>query len=70
MIGTAFGPDSGASHRRLAETAGIVPRIVHRPGLALDVDVLDDLRRLRAGRVGPATAAVLSSLELDEPDCA
>lgn len=70
VIGTAFGPGSGAAHRRLAEAAGLAPRIVHRPGLALDVDVLDDLRRVRAGRVGPATAAVLASLELDETDCA
>ncbi len=70
VIGTAFGPDSGAAHRRLAEAAGIRPRLVHRPGLALDVDVLDDLRRLRSRTVGPATAAVLDSLELEETGCA
>lgn len=70
VIGTAFGSDSGGTHRRLAEAAGIVPRVVHRAGLALDVDVLEDLRRLRSARVGPATAAVLASLRLDETDCA
>lgn len=70
VIRTAFGPGSGDAHRRLAESAGVAPRIVRRPGLALDVDVLDDLRRLRSERVGPATAAVLASLELDETDCA
>lgn len=70
VIGTAFGPGSGGAHRRLAESSGLVPRLVHRPGLALDVDVLDDLRRLRSVGVGTATAAVLASLELDETDCA
>lgn len=70
VIRTAFGPGSGGLHRRLAEAAGITPRLVHRPGLALDIDVLDDLRRLRSQPVGPATAAVLASLELDQIGCA
>ena len=38
-----FGDDSYFPHRRRAQSLGIEPAIVHRPGLALDVDTPDDL---------------------------
>lgn len=66
IIGTAFGPDSAAAHERLARRAGVPPRLVHRPGLAHDVDVLADLHDLGPS-VGPSTGAVLSRLHLLRP---
>jgi 2-phospho-L-lactate guanylyltransferase len=38
-----FGDDSFLAHLRSARALGIEPRIVRRPGLALDVDTPDDL---------------------------
>jgi 2-phospho-L-lactate/phosphoenolpyruvate guanylyltransferase len=38
-----FGDDSFLPHLRRARALGIEPQIVQRPGLALDVDTLDDL---------------------------
>jgi 2-phospho-L-lactate guanylyltransferase len=38
-----FGGDSFIAHRRRARAQGIEPRIVRRPGLALDLDTPDDL---------------------------
>jgi 2-phospho-L-lactate guanylyltransferase len=70
VIPTSFGPDSGRGHRRLAEAAGLTPRVVRRPGLARDVDVLADLQALDRGLVGPATAIVLARLRRDASDCA
>lgn len=61
VMDTAFGPGSADAHARLARAAGVSPRIVHRAGLALDVDVLADLRSLGAA-AGPATAAVVADL--------
>lgn len=61
VIGTAFGPDSAVAHERLARRVGIVPGIVHRPGLAHDVDVIADLQALGPS-VGAATAAVVAHL--------
>lgn len=65
VIGTAYGPGSGAAHQRLARAHGIAPHVVDRPGLRRDVDVLDDLRALSPDAVGPATAAVLRELDDD-----
>lgn len=53
VTATAFGPGSAAAHRDLAARAGASVAVVHRPGLAYDVDVPADLRhvpdpRLRA----------------------
>jgi 2-phospho-L-lactate guanylyltransferase len=39
----SFGTDSFVAHLRRARALGIEPRIVRRPGLALDVDTRDDL---------------------------
>jgi 2-phospho-L-lactate guanylyltransferase len=38
-----FGDDSFSPHLDRARALGIEPGVVHRPGLALDVDTLDDL---------------------------
>lgn len=62
VIPTAYGPGSARAHRRLAREAGLQPRVVRRPGLQRDVDVLSDLHALGIDEVGPATAAVLSRL--------
>lgn len=62
VVPTAYGPDSARRHQQLARDAGLVPRVVRRPGLALDVDVLTDLQALAGRPVGPATAAVLAAL--------
>lgn len=40
---TAFGENSFARHREIAETAGLAPVLIVRRGLAHDVDVPDDL---------------------------
>ncbi|QBI18998.1 2-phospho-L-lactate guanylyltransferase [Egibacter rhizosphaerae] len=45
VIGTAYGSGSAAAHRRLAAQAGVPLTVIERPGLALDVDTPDDLRR-------------------------
>lgn len=42
----AFGENSLARHRAIAENAGIAPTILVRRGLAYDVDVPDDLRNV------------------------
>lgn len=39
-----FGEDSFARHNEAAVQAGITPRIISRPGLALDLDTPEDLR--------------------------
>lgn len=65
VMATAFGPDSGRAHRDLARAAGLRARVVRRPGLAHDVDVLSDLHALSLDDVGPATAAVLAVLRRD-----
>jgi 2-phospho-L-lactate/phosphoenolpyruvate guanylyltransferase len=61
-IATAYGPGSAQRHLRLARAGGRLTRVVRRPGLAHDVDTWADLRRLREGPLGPATAAVLPQL--------
>lgn len=70
VIPTAYGPGSALAHQRLARAAGARLAIVERPGLAHDVDVVDDLRRLDLDRVGPATAAVLAAVLDEASDCA
>lgn len=46
-IDFGFGPDSCARHCDAARRAGIVPVVLRRPGLALDIDTPADLERLR-----------------------
>ena len=42
-----FGPMSSARHVAACRIAGLVPAIVERPGLAVDIDAAGDLERLR-----------------------
>jgi 2-phospho-L-lactate/phosphoenolpyruvate guanylyltransferase len=62
VIATAYGPGSAARHLRLAHDAGVRAATVRRPGLFHDLDTWDDLRRLRGGPLGPATAAALAGM--------
>lgn len=65
VIATAYGPGSAARHLALATGAGVGAEVVHRPGLAADVDHPTDLVTIDpvSGRpVGPATARVLDEL--------
>jgi 2-phospho-L-lactate guanylyltransferase len=43
VLPLCFGKDSFLPHMHRARTLGIAPRIVERPGLALDIDTPDDL---------------------------
>jgi 2-phospho-L-lactate guanylyltransferase len=62
-IAPAFGPGSRARHEAAADAAGVARALVELPALTLDVDTPDDLAALRAGgRLGPRTAAALSTL--------
>jgi 2-phospho-L-lactate/phosphoenolpyruvate guanylyltransferase len=70
VIPTAYGPGSAHAHQRMARAAEATLATIERPGLAHDVDVLDDLRRLDLGQVGPATAAVLAAVLDEASDCA
>lgn len=63
-IEPAFGPGSRERHLELARDAGLGPRVVEIPSLALDLDTGEDLeeltRTLRAEpTLAPATAAAL-----------
>lgn len=48
LIGFSFGNESFRPHLSAARAAGVEPRIVRLPGIALDVDNPDDLRALLA----------------------
>jgi len=48
LLPLRFGDDSYFPHLNRARALGIEPGIVHRPGLALDVDTADDLRAFLA----------------------
>ena len=45
IIGFRFGAGSFAAHRAEAQTAGVDPAVVVRPGLAFDLDTPEDLAR-------------------------
>ena len=55
----AFGGDSFPRHRDAARARGIVPRVVHLPGLGLDIDTPDDLRAFLAAPVEGRTLTCL-----------
>ena len=63
-IQVAFGTTSLAAHERLAREAGVDIRLVERPGLALDVDVPDDLAAAWKTTVGPATRRALEEMDV------
>jgi 2-phospho-L-lactate guanylyltransferase len=48
LLPLRFGEDSFVPHLERARAIGIEPRVVERPGLALDVDTPDDLRTFLA----------------------
>ena len=58
---TAFGPDSGAAHRRSAELTSVPLQELPIAALSTDVDTIEDLTRV-AQSAGPATAALLERL--------
>ncbi len=58
---TAFGPESGAAHRRSAEAADVPLRELPIAALSSDVDTIEDLKRV-AQIAGPATTALLERL--------
>lgn len=65
-IRPAFGPESARAHEDAARTAGLRTSTRPLPGLAHDVDTLDDLARVW-DRVGEATTALLEHLPLPVP---
>ena len=48
IIGFSFGKNSFSVHRETASAAQIEPVIVHRDGLAFDIDMPEDYRQLKA----------------------
>jgi 2-phospho-L-lactate/phosphoenolpyruvate guanylyltransferase len=64
VIEVTFGTSSRAGHESLAKAAGIATRIVELPGLALDVDVPDDLAAAWKSAVGPATRRALEEMDV------
>lgn len=48
LIDLKFGDDSFEPHLASARAAGVEPRIVEQPGIALDIDFPEDLARLAA----------------------
>jgi 2-phospho-L-lactate/phosphoenolpyruvate guanylyltransferase len=50
----AFGPSSLDAHVALARSAGATVHLLNAPGLALDIDTLDDLAYLEAHRIATA----------------
>lgn len=66
-ISPSFGPGSRERHLELARRAGVEPRIVEIPSLALDLDTPEDLAALRAVLAedpdrAPATVAALAGM--------
>ncbi|MCA1831313.1 MAG: 2-phospho-L-lactate guanylyltransferase [Actinobacteria bacterium] len=63
LFPTAFGEKSRSAHERLAAESGLAALIVRRPRLELDVDDPGDLTRAVELGTGPATAAIVRSVE-------
>lgn len=59
LLGLMFGPDSFRRHCGEAKKAGLNPTVLRRPGLALDIDTVDDLRWLIAQGARGRTGAYL-----------
>lgn len=59
IMTTAFGADSATRHERLADALGLDVTVLTSPGLAADLDTMDDLEKLDPASVGPALARVL-----------
>jgi 2-phospho-L-lactate guanylyltransferase len=61
-ITARFGPDSARSHARAAGHAGLRVTSLRLPGLSLDVDDPEDLRRLAASKLNHASVEVAREL--------
>lgn len=62
-IACAFGPESAARHRDLAQRGGVPFREIALPGLAIDLDRPEDLAAFLAGPGGgPRTRALLAAI--------
>jgi 2-phospho-L-lactate guanylyltransferase len=76
VIAPAFGPDSCARHRALAQAAGVACRVGRAPSLLLDVDTGADLAALRellssvAGRATRTRAVLLAHEHLSVDNAA
>jgi 2-phospho-L-lactate guanylyltransferase len=62
-----FGEPSFANHLAAARTLGLLPRVVALPGLALDVDVADDLAALLAAGAATASGRLLAAWRVAAP---
>ncbi len=62
-IGFQFGPGSFRKHVDAARAAGLATRVVHRAGLALDIDDSGDLACLRSASPGAHVRQVLDTFE-------
>ena len=62
-----FGPGSFAKHVAEANAKGASLRVIENPRLALDIDELDDLKKLAGRQVGTATTQWLSERGLVPP---
>ena len=63
VIACAFGPQSAERHRDLARRGGVPLRELALPGLAIDLDLPDDLGAFLAGPgAGPRTRALLARI--------
>jgi 2-phospho-L-lactate guanylyltransferase len=70
VIPFRYGPGSYNAHQRAARDAGIDAKILRVPGLALDIDIPEDLaallQHLNSGKIGPNTERFLSERRLGE----
>jgi 2-phospho-L-lactate/phosphoenolpyruvate guanylyltransferase len=66
LFPSMFGPDSFHLHLLAATRAGVTPRIVENPRLALDVDTPADLNRFLAYETEGETWSILKKLDIPE----
>lgn len=65
-IPSLFGPESARRHREAADREGVPVVAVPRPGLAIDLDVAEDVERFLEGPgAGPRTRALLRGFAED-----
>jgi 2-phospho-L-lactate guanylyltransferase len=62
VIEATFGPDSASAHLQAGQRAGLRVRSLRLPGLALDVDTLEDLRLLARAQDGASSVKVARDL--------
>jgi 2-phospho-L-lactate guanylyltransferase len=65
-IGPSFGEGSFQQHRRLAADTGLTIAVVHRPGLALDLDTPADVARLLALRPESQIVELLRAFQVEQ----